>query len=94
MGEIKVLLEEVQRLIIETEDILKNEFDYESEMRGISIDDKSGIIVIEDKSGKVFQYDICDSYTSLIKLIKSYNNEKIVHNYKKLKEISLKAELV
>jgi hypothetical protein len=42
---------------------------------------------------KFFEYDICDAYTSLIKIIKNYKDERIIHNYKRLKEISLQAEI-
>lgn len=93
MGDVKALLEEVQKLIIETENILKDEFDYDSEVQNISIDNQSEVIMIEDKSGKIFQYNVCDSYTSLIKVIRNYKNEKIIKNYKRLKEISIQAEL-
>lgn len=93
MGDIKALLEEAQKLIIETENILKDEFDYDSEVEKISIDNQTEVIIVEDKTGKCFQYDVCDSYTSLIKVIKNYKNEAIITNYKRLKEISIQAEL-
>lgn len=93
MGEIKTLLEEAKNLITETENILRNEFDYESDIKNISIDNQNEIIIIEDKVGKCFQHDVYDSYTSLIKIIKNYSDEKIIKNYKRLKEISQQAEL-
>lgn len=93
MGEIKKVLTEIKQLIIETEDILKNKFDCDDYIKSISIDEEREVVVVEDMRNKFFEYDICDAYTSLIKIIKNYKDEGIIHNYKRLKEISLQAEI-
>ncbi|MGL5748915.1 MAG: hypothetical protein ACRCXT_00190 [Paraclostridium sp.] len=93
MGEINRLLEEIKKILTETEFVLKEEFDYESNIKEISINYNEESIVIEECQGKCFYYDICDAYTSLIKLVKLYNNDKLIENYKRLKEISVQADL-
>jgi hypothetical protein len=88
------LLKKSYELLLRGEDILKSNFDYESNIVESFIDEIDEIITIKDNLGSYIQYDICDCYTALIKITKIYNNDEIHNICKELKKISLYAELI
>lgn len=93
MGNKFVALKESYQLLIESDKILKSKLDYEGFIKKISIDQKNEVILIEDRLGSIIQYDVCDCYTALIKIIKVYKDENINKIYKNLKDISLRLEI-
>lgn len=92
MGKKLELLKESFDLLVLGEQILKEEFDYKANIKNYSMNEEEEIIIEEDLVGNEIQYDICDSYTALIKKVKIYDCEEIQDIFKKLKKISLKAE--
>lgn len=92
MGKKLELLKESFDLLVLSEQILKESFDYKTNIKNYSMNEEEEIIIEEDFIGNQIQYDICDGYTALIKKVKIYDCEEIQKNFKKLKQISLKAE--
>ncbi len=93
MGNKFVALKESYQLLIESDKILKSRLDYDGFIKNISIDQENKVILVEDKLGSIIQYDECDCYTALIKIIKRYKDDNISKIYKNLKDISLKVEM-
>lgn len=90
---IKVLNESYQ-LLLKAEDMLKSNFDYESNIKNTFLDEENELIVLEDNLGRYIQYDVYDCYTALIKVSKLYSNAELHKICKRLKEISIKAEMI
>ena len=81
-------------LLMEASNILKNNLNNNYFLAEIFINEKEELIYIKNKFGKYIQYEICDCYTSLIKVLKIYRNKEIYNIYKELKCISKEAELL
>lgn len=92
MGERIDLLKESYNLLLKLESKLKEFEDYESKINKILIDEINEYIIIEDNFGCKIHYELCDCYTSMIKVIKKYKDIEISRYYERLKRISLKAE--
>ncbi|MGL5755637.1 MAG: hypothetical protein ACRCYC_09960 [Paraclostridium sp.] len=94
MGNKIEILQESYKLLLKAEDELKNNFDYESNIKNSFLDKENEVIVIEDKLGSYIQYDVCDCYTALIKIRKLYNNFEIHRISNKLKKISIEVDMI
>ncbi len=94
MGNNIELLKEAYKLLLEGYEILKEYFDYEVDIKDRFVDEENEIIIIKDNLGKCIQYDVYDCYTALIKVSKLYSNIKLHNICKRLKEISIKAEMI
>lgn len=88
------LLKASYELLLKADEILKVNFDHESIMNNSSIDEENELILVKDSLDNYIQYDICDCYTLLIKVLKIYRCEQISDIYKFLKKISLEAESI
>ena len=92
MGKKLELLKQSFDLLVLSERILEEKFEYKSNIKNYFIDEEEEIIIAQDIIDNQIQYEICDSYTALIKKSKIYNCKEIKDILKKLKNISLKAE--
>ena len=94
MGNKLELLKESYELLLEVDEILKGDFDYEIDIKNGFLDEENEIITIKDDFGSYIQYDVYDCYTALIKVSKLYSNAELHKICKRLKEISIKAEMI
>ena len=94
MGNKLELLKESYELLLEVDEILKENFDYEIDIKDGFLDEENEIITIKDDFGSYIQYDVYDCYTALIKVSKLYNDTKIHNIWKRLKRISIEAEII
>lgn len=86
MGERIDLLKESYNLLLKIESRLKEFDDYESETNKIFIDEINEYIIVEDIFGGKMHYELCDCYTSMIKVIKKYKDVEISKYYERLKK--------
>lgn len=94
VGEKMDLLKESYNLLLKMEAKLNEFEDYDSQIDKILIDEINEYIIIKDIFGNKIYYELCDCYTSMIKIIKRYKDAEINRNYERLKKISLKAEVL
>ena len=94
MGNKLELLKESYELLLEVDEILKENFDYKIDIKDGFLDEENEIITIKDDFGSYIQYDVYDCYTALIKVSKLYNETKIHNIWKRLKRISIEAEII
>ncbi|MBN8046759.1 hypothetical protein K1514_15265 [Paraclostridium bifermentans] len=93
MGNKMELLKSSYELLLEADEVLRSNFDYESILENSFIDEDQEVIFTKDTFGKYIQYDISDCYTPLIKALKTYRCKEISDIYKELKKISIEAEI-
>ena len=93
MGKKLELLKQSFDLLVLSERILEEKFEYKSNIKNYFIDEEEELIFAKDNFGNYIQYDISDCYTPLIKPLKTYRCKEISDIYKELKKISIEAEI-
>lgn len=93
MGNKVELLKSSYELLLEANNILKSNFDYDGILKKGFIDEENELIFVKDSFDKYIQYDISDCYTILIKVMKIYRSKELSNIYKELKRISLEPEI-